>query len=454
MFRLTEKVVRVVAFTWFLCSNILYEGATLNNDAKSSIMGPKTQTDNVLPAEVTTSTGIELVLIPAGMFTMGCDRDGCTEEAFSFDLVKPRYVIIPEPFYLGKYPVTQDQWEKVMGNNPSKFQGKPDAPVDNVSWNDTQKFINRVNVLEKTNRYRLPTDAEWEYSARAGSQKTRYFWGDDPSQMDNYAWYNENSNGATHPVGKKRPNRWDLYDIMGNVFEWVQDFYDIGRKRTPDTIIDPQGARIGVERVLRGGHLRGMPIVFRYANSPDAPVTGYPVNIGFRLASSVGEVSEQTLNYRQGLNAPPSVPHPPVSAELLPTAEQIKPLLEYTLVKNRMTKILNLMPLITQHLLSMYCGEYTDFPAPIQRELVAKFLKKHPVEEILNDNTITVLQHRLRDSDITAINQDSLLPKRVIDDLSYIENDILEHVIPRIEMLAKSFTKEADFNARKLLDNR
>ncbi len=116
---------------------------------------------------------------------------------------------------MGKYEVTQKQWHEVMGTNPSTFKGD-DLPVESVSWNDVQKFIKKLNKKENTNKYRLPSEAEWEYAARAGTT-TRYSFGDDARKLRNYAWYYANSNFETHPVGEKKPNTWGLYDMHGNV---------------------------------------------------------------------------------------------------------------------------------------------------------------------------------------------------------------------------------------------
>jgi formylglycine-generating enzyme required for sulfatase activity len=153
-------------------------------------------------------------------------------------------VKIKNPFYLGTYLVTQAEWEAVMGNNPSYFKGD-DLPVEKVSWDDVQEFIKKLNETEGTDKYRLPSEAEWEYACRAGTT-TRYSFGDSESQLGDYAWYAENSGlrppkkgdffgsdkndlfsydwkGKTHPVGQKKPNSWGLYDMHGNVWEWVQD---------------------------------------------------------------------------------------------------------------------------------------------------------------------------------------------------------------------------------------
>lgn len=159
------------------------------------------------------SIGMELVLIPAGEFRMGAE-DGEGDK-------KPVHPVrISQPFYLGKYPVTQAQWGAVMGKNPSRFTGDPSRPVENVSWHDVQEFLRRLSEKEGGKSYRLPTEAEWEYAARAGAA-TSYCFGDESSQLGEYAWYRENSGDRTHPVGQLKPNAWGLYDVHGNVWEWV-----------------------------------------------------------------------------------------------------------------------------------------------------------------------------------------------------------------------------------------
>jgi len=158
-------------------------------------------------------------------------------------------VRITQPFYLGKYEVTQGQWQAVMGNNPSKFTGDPNRPVEQVSWDDVQEFIRRLNAREGGTMYRLPTEAEWEYAARAGTT-TRWSFGDDKSQLGRYAWYGGNAGSQTHPVGQLQPNPWGLYDMHGNVREWAQDWYG---KYTRGTAVDPAGPSSGPRRVDRGG---------------------------------------------------------------------------------------------------------------------------------------------------------------------------------------------------------
>lgn len=232
----------------------------------------------------TNSIGIEFVLIPAGKFIMGSPPDEFDRDS---DEGPQHEVEITRPFYLGIYEVTQAQWWAVMGNNPSDFKNcGDDCPVDYVSWNDVQKFIRKLNSMEKTDKYRLPTEAEWEYACRAGTQSA-YCFGNDINQLGEYAWVNKigelDSDRGTHPVGKKRPNAWGLYDMHGNVAEWCQDWYG---EYSPHLKIDPTGPSRGRERVVRGWlwtakHNR---CASRQKASPhfskDVPI---PLCLGFRL---------------------------------------------------------------------------------------------------------------------------------------------------------------------------
>jgi formylglycine-generating enzyme required for sulfatase activity len=245
---------------------------------------PKTKEEKAHEAQAQEKTfansiGLEMVLIPAGSFMMGSDK--------GVDREKPVHkVTISRPFYLGKYPVTQAQWEAVMGSNPSEHKGR-DNPVDSASWDDVQGFIKRLNAKEGHDRYRLPTEAEWEYAARAGTT-TEYFYGDDQNEMSKYAWYKDNSGGKTQPVGQKKPNPWGLHDVHGNVWEWVEDLagsYSEG----PRT--DPKGQSVGSDRirVFRGvsfdhaaEHCRSA------ARGSSAPDNRFNV-LGFRLALSPGQ---------------------------------------------------------------------------------------------------------------------------------------------------------------------
>jgi len=150
---------------------------------------------------------MKFVLIPAGRLTMGSPK---------------HEVEISRPFYLGQFEVTQGQWRAVMRNNPSYFsQCGDDCPVEQVSWEGVQEFIRRLNKKEGTDKYRLPTKAEWEYACRAGSQSA-YGFGSDAGRLGEYAWYEGNSGGKTHPVGQKKANSWGLHDMLGNADEWTQ----------------------------------------------------------------------------------------------------------------------------------------------------------------------------------------------------------------------------------------
>lgn len=199
----------------------------LNNAHRVIYVEPKTANetssfnDNGEASEsFVNSIGMDFVKIPAGEFMMGSPYDEKHREKDEGPVHK---VTIEEPFYLGKFEVTQEQWQKVMGNNPSSFKGE-NLPVEDVSWNDAQEFVKKLNEKEGTDKYRLPSEAEWEYACRAGST-AKYSFGNDELKLGEYAWYLNNSEGETHPVGQKNPNLWGLYDMCGNVWEWVQDTY-------------------------------------------------------------------------------------------------------------------------------------------------------------------------------------------------------------------------------------
>jgi len=228
---------------------------------------------------ITNSIGMRMILIPAEEFLMGSpdsDSDASADE-------KPQHrVKITRPFYLGVCPVTQEEYERVMGENPSHFQGDPQRPVEQVSWDDAVEFCRRLSEKEgKT--YRLPTEAEWEYACRAGST-TKWCFGDSESQLGEYAWYTVNSRSTTHPVGKKEPNDWGVYDMHGNVWEWCADWYAqdyYGGSPTDD----PKGPSSGALRVLRGGSWGGVPGYSRSANRfRGSPPADRYFLLGFRLA--------------------------------------------------------------------------------------------------------------------------------------------------------------------------
>jgi len=185
------------------------------------------------------SIGMEFKLIPAGTFIMG-EGDQAHE------------VTLTKPFKIGVHEVTQAQYEQVMGVNPSHFKGA-NNPVEKVSWDDAVEFCRKLSELpaekEAGNVYRLPTEAEWEYACRAGTT-TKYSFGDDDSELVDYAWHSENSDKEPHPVGSKLPNAWGLHDMHGNVWEWCQDWYV---DYPSGSVTDPSGATSGSARVFRGG---------------------------------------------------------------------------------------------------------------------------------------------------------------------------------------------------------
>jgi formylglycine-generating enzyme required for sulfatase activity len=194
---------------------------------------------------LTDSIGIKLVPIPAGQFMMG---SGGNEPHRMGDETQHK-VMISKDFYIGATLVTQAQWKALMGDNPSQFKGPDDLPVEQVNWDRATEFCDKLSAKEHK-KYHLPTEAQWEYAARAGTQTT-YFWGNDESKLGDYAWYSANSGGRTHPVATKLPNPWGLYDITGNLGECIFDWYG-GFPRSGVTV-DPQGPPQGSLKVIKGG---------------------------------------------------------------------------------------------------------------------------------------------------------------------------------------------------------
>ena len=223
--------------------------------------------------------GSGFVRIPAGEFMMG-SRNGKPDE-------QPVHrVVISKGLEMGKFEVTQAQWEAVMrraharvapgeaaeASAPSHFKG-PSLPVENVSWHEVQQFLRMLNARDDRFEYRLPTEAEWEYACRAGST------GDYAGTLDAMAWYESNSGGQTRPVGRKEPNAWGLYDMHGNVWEWVQDWYahDYGEERPA------AGPASGSYKVYRGGGWFSSPADCRSAvRGFNFPIDRYD-SVGFRL---------------------------------------------------------------------------------------------------------------------------------------------------------------------------
>jgi len=191
-------------------------------------------------------TGMTFVWVPPGTFTMGSPSD----ERGRYDDERQHEVTLTRGFYMQATEVTQGQWMSIMGSNPSHFKScGDDCPAEGISWADAQTFIRKLNRTQGTDRYRLPTEAEWEYAARAGTTALYHF-GDDVRWLVEYAWFNQNSDGESHPVRQKEVSPWGLYDMYGNVFEWCQDWYG---EYPSGAVTDPAGPPDGTSRITRGG---------------------------------------------------------------------------------------------------------------------------------------------------------------------------------------------------------
>jgi len=238
-----------------------------------------------LPSTIKDFHGIEYVLIRPGEFNMGSESGDPDE--------KPVHnVIIKYPYYIGKYEVTQKQWMSIMGNNPSSFRGD-ELPVETVSWDDVQSFIRKLNKFEKGNLYRLPTEVEWEYASLSGTSDGGV------SNLNRIAWYEGNSRKKSHPVGKKAPNAWGLYDMFGNVWEWCHNPY--AAYRGSDLVVEDAFRVIDggqatnnfvkdskiIPRVFRGGSWLVPAHLIRPAQREKRNAEYAFDNIGFRLMKKV-----------------------------------------------------------------------------------------------------------------------------------------------------------------------
>ena len=260
------------------------------------------------------TTGLEFVWIPPGRFMMGATEKDKTyliqEKRDWYQYETPRHEVqITQGFWLGKYPVTQAQWLAVIGQNPSYFNeqkvGKDwrNHPVEQVSWDDAQAFLKKLNATHPSPSqegnsgtpllggdggglvFRLPSEAEWEYACRAGSE-TLFCFGDDVKRLKDYAWYDANSNRQTHPVGQLQPNVWGLYDMHGNVWEWCADAWHenyTGAPKDGQAWEETENNNKRLSRLLRGGSWVNLPVYVRSAyRSLITPASHY-FNIGLRL---------------------------------------------------------------------------------------------------------------------------------------------------------------------------
>ena len=256
------------------------EGLLPEVEAGEKIKQKEEQKPEAVPKTYTNSIGMEFILIPSGIFTMGSSLGYEDQEP-------PHEVKISQSFYLQTTQVTQRQWKAVMGNNPSVFKDcGENCPVQYVSCADVQKFIEKLNEKEDTYKHRLPTEAEWEYACRAGTT-TKFFFGDGEYKLTDYAWFKLNSNSKLHRVATKKPNPWGLYDMLGNVDEWIEDDWHEDYNGAPDDgrawINEPRDD----SRVIRGGGWGSQPWHCLSANREGIPTDACRSDVGFRLARTV-----------------------------------------------------------------------------------------------------------------------------------------------------------------------
>lgn len=281
--KINKVFVVLVLLTLTFIFPIILNGAELN-DKKKIINKSNVQKEEI---QIIPSLGYKMVYIKPGSFIMGTpSTEDFVKGYYSDDEVQHK-VTLTKGFYMGVVEITQIQWNKIMKEKEALFEEcGGDCPIEGVSWDMVQKFINKLNETEKANKYRLPTEAEWEYACRAGT-KERFFFGNDEKLIDEYAWHIGNSGKMPHPVGQKKPNAWGLYDMYGNVYEWCEDKcdWDKGQVITDtykDGVINPLGKK-GTYRIIRGGCWGGDPHSLRSAVRLADPHDIASNTVGFRL---------------------------------------------------------------------------------------------------------------------------------------------------------------------------
>ena len=268
-----KKFLSFVAFALMLAATcVSFTACGGDDDDEKGDDTPKFQNQTITVDGVS----FKMIAVEGGTFQMGSPES----DAEADDDEKPQHEVTLSNYYIGETEVTQELWETVMGSNPSEFKG-PKLPVENVSWDDCQTFIGKLNA-QTGKTFRLPTEAEWEYAARGGKKSKGYTYSGS-NTIGNVAWYDGNSGETTHEVGTKQANELGIYDMTGNVWEWCQDWYgETYYEKSPST--DPLGPDSGSSRVNRGGcwwrGVRFCRVAYRYGDSPGSRDD----DLGFRLA--------------------------------------------------------------------------------------------------------------------------------------------------------------------------
>lgn len=290
---------RIIGVALICAGLVLWAGCERRTDTRETTSKETRSNQSAGPATNVAANAADMVRIPGGRFVMG---DKGQVDA------KPHEVEI-SAFLMDKTLVTQEQYEKAMGENPSRWKG-PRNPVEQVRWSDAVRYCNKRSELEglrpcydlktwkcdfEADGYRLPTEAEWEYACRSGTT-TAWFFGDDASKLSDFAWFEKNSGGRPRTVGQKQPNAWGLYDICGNVWEWCNDFYKVDYY-AESPAKDPRGPENGQNKVVRGGAWRFSAercrSGYRYNENPGYSDVCFGYDIyGFRCVRKISEAAK------------------------------------------------------------------------------------------------------------------------------------------------------------------